>query len=313
MLSFRRLSIISMVATLLLVAVGGLVRATNSGLGCGDDWPICNGKVIPLFHNYTVAIEFSHRFVAGLVIISISLLVVSAFKEYRDRPRVIRASVGALGLVLFQAVLGAIVVKLDLKAESVVIHLVAAMLLLSLLVYIASAASILDRSLTATPDGSVSRRAWLAAGSVLLLLAVGSYVSGMEAGLAFVDWPLMDGRLIPDLGVDVRMIQFLHRALAAAVGILLVVIALPIMRRKEDLPLASRLAHLAVGAFALEVLIGAANVWTRLNAGVVTLHLALGASIWASAVGIAIVTRPSLESELAPVAGRTKPAIEAGT
>lgn len=313
MLSFRRLSIISMVATLLLVAVGGLVRATNSGLGCGDDWPVCNGKVIPLFDNYTVAIEFSHRFVAGLLIISISLLVLSAFREYRDRPRVVRASVGALGLVLFQAVLGAIVVKLDLKAESVVIHLVAAMLLLALLVYIASAASVINRSLAATPEGAVSRRAWLMAGSVLVLLAVGSYVSGLEAGLAFVDWPLMDGRLIPDLSVDLRVVQFLHRALAAVVGILLVVIALPIMRRKQDLPLASRLAHIAVGTFALEVLVGAANVWTRLNAGVVTLHLALGATIWAASVGIAVVTSPSLERELAPVGGHRKPAMEAGT
>lgn len=302
-----------MVATLLLVAVGGLVRATNSGLGCGDNWPICNGKIIPLFDNYTVAIEFSHRFVAGLLIVSISLLVRQAFKEQREHPRLVRASIGALGLVLFQAVLGAIVVKLDLRAESVVIHLLAAMLLLGLLVYIASAASVVDRSLAPTPEPEVSRRAWFAASCVLALLAVGSYVSGKQAGLAFVDWPLMDGRLLPDLSVDLRAIQFFHRVLAAAVGVVVVLVAWPVMRRKDELPLASRLAHVAVGAFAVEVLIGALNVWTRLNAGMVTLHLALGASIWAACVGIAVVTRPGLEQELRSGSRRREPALEVHT
>lgn len=299
-----------MVATLLLVAVGGLVRATNSGLGCGDNWPICNGKVIPLFDNYTVAIEFSHRFVAGLLIVSISLMVRQAFKEQREHPRLVRASIGALGLVLLQAVLGAIVVKLDLKAESVVIHLLAAMLLLGLLVYIASAASVVDRSLAPTPEPAVSRRAWFAASCVLALLAVGSYVSMKKAGLAFVDWPLMDGTLLPYLNVDLRAIQFFHRVLAAAVGVVVVVVAWPVMRRPDELPLASRLAHVAVGAFAVEILVGALNVWTRLNAGIVTLHLALGALIWAACVGIAVVTRPGLEQELRSGSRHREPALE---
>ncbi len=288
---------ISTVATLLLVTIGGLVRSTNSGLGCGDDWPICNGKVVPLFDDYTVAIEYSHRFVAGLVIISIGLLIRQAFKEHRDRPLLIKATIGAMALVLFQAVLGAVVVKLDLKAESVVMHLVTAMLLFGVLIYMNVAAWTIDDKLAPTPDERISRLAWIAAGAVLFLLAVGSYVSGKQAGLAFTDWPLMDGRFIPDLGVELRAIQFFHRVLAAAVGIVVLWAALPVMRMKSEMPLAARLAHTAVGLFALEIVIGALNVWTRLNAGVVTLHLAVGAGILASFVAIALVTKPGLLHE----------------
>ncbi|HVL65222.1 MAG TPA: COX15/CtaA family protein [Actinomycetota bacterium] len=303
--SFRKLSLLSLVATTVLVAVGGLVRATESGLGCGPDWPVCNGKVIPLFSHYTVAIEFSHRAIAGVVVVLLALLLVTARREHRERPRLRRAAAAAFGLVLFQAALGAVVVKLHLEAESVVLHLGTAMLLLGLLVYLYVAASAAEGQVPPA-DGRASGRAALAAASTFVLLLVGSWVTGREAGYVFSDWPLMDGRLIPDLALEAEALHFVHRLLAALVGVVVVVAMLPVIKGRERAPAAARLATAAVALYGVQVAVGALNIWTKFQASVaansasVALHLALGALIWAALVGVAAVTRPQLAADVEP-------------
>jgi heme A synthase len=306
MTGFRKLAIASTVATFLLVALGGLVRATKSGLGCGTDWPHCSGDIIPVFGHRAVVIEYSHRLAAFVVIVLLGSLAVTAYRRLRDHRNLVVASSIAFGLVLFQAVLGAVVVKLELEAASVVLHLATAMALAGVLVYITIASS---PEPTGTSDRSTSRAASFAAGAVLMLLLVGSYVSGSDTGNAFGDWPLMNGKLVPDLGVEIYAIHFLHRALAAVVGMIVLVVALRIARRRDEMPGAARLAHTALGLFGVEVTIGAANVWTGLNAAFVTLHLLVGALIWGSLVGAAVMTRP--RAELAqPVVARREALLE---
>ncbi|WJH32245.1 COX15/CtaA family protein [Paenibacillus sp. CC-CFT747] len=61
----RKLALASCIGMFLVLLMGTLVTKTESGRGCGDDWPLCNGKFIPA---YTVEsmIEYSHRFVTGI-------------------------------------------------------------------------------------------------------------------------------------------------------------------------------------------------------------------------------------------------------
>lgn len=288
---FRRLALASTLATLALVTLGGLVRATKSGLGCGTDWPHCSGKLLPALENRAVAIEFSHRVAASIVVVLLGALAVVAWRRLRATP-LMWGAFAAFGLVLFQAVLGAVVVKLELAAVSVVLHLVTAMALLAVLVYVTAAASGAAGA-SFEPDGAAARAGALGAGAVLVLLAVGSYVSGTPgAGLAFGDWPLMGGRLIPSIEVEAAALHFVHRALAAVVGVAVAVACLQVIRRRTELPLQARLAHVALGVFALEVVVGAANVWTELNAAVVTIHLFLGAVVWTALVTLSVVSRP---------------------
>lgn len=292
MVLFRRLSVASLVATFALVGIGGLVRATKSGLGCGTDWPHCNGALAPVIENRAVAIELSHRLAAAVVVVLLATLALLAVRHQRHVPRIKRASIAAFGLVMFQAVLGAVVVKLELEASSVVLHLATALSLVAVLTYVVVATYAEQGRLRIEADARLSRRSAWVAGSVLALLLVGSYVS------SFPDrppqWPLIDGRLIPDLANQVFAAHWIHRGLAAIVGIALFVYALPLVRRKREMPVAARLAHVALGVFVAEILIGAANVWTDLNAGVVTLHLLAGALIWGAVVAVALVTRPAL-------------------
>jgi heme A synthase len=120
----------------------------------------------------------------------------------------------------------------------------------------------------------------------------------------------MNGALVPDLGVDLVAIHFLHRALAAVVGAIVAIALIPIVRRGVD-DLQRRLALVAGGLYLAQVGIGAANIWTDLNAGIVTAHLLSGALIWASLLGLTFVARPAIARAAAQEAGaRAVPAIE---
>ena len=304
MSSFRKLAHFSLGATLLLVAIGGLVRSTGSGLGCSTSWPDCSGQLIPDFTNHKVVIEFSHRVVAGIVMVLIAVLAFKARKLKDEHPRLWVPSLIALGLVLFQAGLGALVVKLELEAESVVLHLTAAMSVVAALIYLIGVAAATDNPQPSYRDAGLARRALYAALSVLFLLMVGSYMSGHEsASLAFQDWPLMDGKVIPGLGDEGNAIHFFHRVLAAAVGVYLFLVLRTFIQRKEKSPLGAKLAHATLGLFAVEVLIGAANVWSNLAPAFVTAHLLLGASIWGCLVALAVLTSPAVDGR-APVRNR---------
>lgn len=306
----RTLATASALATFLLVTIGGLVRATQSGLGCGTDWPDCSGKVIPVFSDYTVVIEYSHRLAAAVVTVLIAALAVTAVKHHRDRPKIMWSAIGAFLLVLFQAGLGAVVVMLELHADTVVLHLATAMTLLALLIHLALRVRASDGA-GWKPDRSISRASLGAALSVYALLLVGSYLSGTGGTGGFRDWPLMDGRLVPELAQQAQAIHFFHRALAAVVGVIVFAVGIRVVAKRRELPLAARFAHIAMGLFAVEVMIGAANVWTGLNSAFVTAHLAIGAATWGALVGMSAVSSPSLVE--APAAARSRgrtPAVE---
>jgi protoheme IX farnesyltransferase len=278
-LRFRRLAVVTIAATFVLIAVGGLVRATDSGLGC-PDWPRCFGKLVPPaeFHAW---VEHSHRLVASVVMVLVALLVVAAWRTGQDRV-VRRASVAALVMVLSQAVIGAFVVWWKLEAESVTLHLATALALVALLIYIGFRARFpADRARRQGQDRGFVRLVAAGAGLTYLQMLVGSTVTGYHAGLAY---PL--NVLLPDLGPSVARIQLAHRALAMVVGVLVVATWVVARRSQRAHPTVTRLAGYAAGLVAVQIGLGVANVANRLSALTVVPHLAVGALLWGTMVAL---------------------------
>ena len=285
---FRRLAVVTASATLVLTAVGALVRGTGSGLGCLDEWPKCvGGWVAPL--EYHALIEYSHRALAGVVVLLIIALVVTARRWGPEIRSSFPLSLCALAIVIGQALLGRVVVTSGLHAALVTAHFVAALALVAVTTTLACLAAVHDRPKASGSHARVSRLALGAVGALLPLLLVGAYVREQGAGLAFRGWPLMDGALLPSFDGHGAALHFAHRVLALLVAGHLVALAL---RARRDSRVDVRV--LGVGGTVLyfaQAVVGAANVWTALQPVAVVAHATLAFVTWAAFVALVVVSR----------------------
>ncbi len=283
---FRLLAVATTVATALLIAWGGIVRATDSGDGC-PDWPRCFGHWIPPFE-YHALIEYTHRslaFVSGVLLAAQALVVLLRF---RDRRELLRPALLVVPLFVFQAALGAVVVRSGLDPAWVTVHFAVAMLTLAVPVWMLVAA--LTDGRRGAGDARFARLAAWTALATFALLLVGTYVRAENAGVVFTDWPLMNGRLVPALGGSAT-VMFAHRVLAALVTVLV----LWLVVRARTIPGRPRppvtLATVAAVLFVVQIGVGAANVLTGLDTWARATHVALSAAIWAVLVALAALAR----------------------
>ena len=278
---FAKVAVAAAVATYVLIVVGGLVRATDSGLGC-PDWPLCFGNWTPPAELHAW-IEHSHRLVAaiavGPLVAAVGLMTV--FTRRRQDRVLLMAALGAGVLVVIQAVLGGQVVIQQLRAELVTVHLAMALTVLALTIFIADRAT--TGALPRMAPGSLTWLATLTGAAIFAQMLLGSWVSGTGAGLAFTDAPLMNGSLWPSIAGSGQLVQIAHRLLAVAVALLVVWTARRVRHVVMD-PRPRRLAGLAVILVVVQLALGAANVWSRLSALFVVPHLAVGAALWATVV-----------------------------
>src|SRR4051794_37599053 len=138
---YRLLALSTVVATFLLIVLGGIVRVSDSGLGCGKahsgvhGWPLCRGDVVPGVSLHAV-IEYCHRFVAAVVVLLMAALAVQAWRRYRGYRAIVVASTVGTVLIIAQALLGAATVDQDLNETLVASHLGLAMLLFAITIFI---------------------------------------------------------------------------------------------------------------------------------------------------------------------------------
>jgi heme A synthase len=318
---FRRLLDIAILSTFALIIIGGVVRVSDSGLGCGpagsgtEGWPLCDGQVLPFLEGSTL-VEFSHRVVAGLVAILIAVIAWTAWRRLRERRWLVWGSVGAGVLVLAQAGLGGLTVEHNLEEALVAAHLGLAMLLLAILLALRRATSEGARAAPA-PGSSRGLRALaaVAAGLVLATIVAGGYMAGTEregvAGAGSVQgahmacgdqFPTCAGELAPFGTSRLIDIHLAHRTFMALAVVVVVALVLVAWRRGVR----SRSLTLALGLLAAQVLLGALNVWLGEHAGLIVAHLTLGTLLWASVVsaGLELVRVPAPSGERQPQAGR---------
>jgi protoheme IX farnesyltransferase len=285
---FQKLALLTLASALGLVTIGVIVRATDSGLGC-PDWPFCYGQVLPPADDPKAWIEWIHRTVAALIGFEILGLAVLALRDHRHWRSIVWPTLAAVGLVGFQAWLGRETVRLGNSGESVTAHLAAALLLVVLLVYLSVRSAY---PLRITDRGASQRFTLLAAFGAAVtfaLLLFGSQVTATDSALVFPDWPLMGGTLVPPL-TDVTAAHVLHRWVAAIVGLIVLGIAITAWRTQRERPTLVRLAVGAAILFAIQVAIGGAQVLTRLEAWTQTLHVAIGAVVWAMFTGLTVTS-----------------------
>ena len=302
---FRRLVTATIVATFVLILIGGVVRVSDSGLGCGPagsgthGWPLCEGGILPAGSAQSV-IEFSHRAAAGVVGVMIALIAWRAIRRLADRRWLVRGSIAAGVLVLAQAALGGLTVEEGLAEELVAAHLGLAMLLLAVLLLLRRGAAA-EVAPASAPPRALLPLAAIASALLLATIVSGGYVAGTEkegtpgepaVGQAHVacgeQFPGCNGEFMPFGSSRLVDIQLTHRAFMylAAIAVLAMA-AMALIRR-----VASRAFALAAALLCLQVLLGAANVWAGKHAGLIVGHLMVGTLLWSTVVYAAATLLP---------------------
>jgi len=171
---------------------GTLVRATGSGAGCGEHWPLCNGTVMQHSPRIETIIEFTHRLTSGISFFSVVALLIWTYRK-TDRGHLARAAAAtSVALTLIEAMLGAFLVKLGLTAQSqsplrapyLALHLTNTLLLLAALTLTAHMLSrrqgfTRNRVRLVAPAGAIA--------AVIIVLVVG--VTGSLAALGDTLFP----------------------------------------------------------------------------------------------------------------------------
>lgn len=116
--ALRRFAWAVLVYFIAVILWGALVRATGSGAGCGDHWPLCNGTVLQHSPRADTMIEFTHRITSGISFFSALGLLVWVYKGTERGHLARAAAVASVAFTLVEAILGALLVKLGLTAQS---------------------------------------------------------------------------------------------------------------------------------------------------------------------------------------------------
>ena len=272
---FTRLAWTAATFTYLLIILGAIVRITGSGLGCGEHWPLCNGKLLPPLDLPTM-IEYGHRLAAAAVSGLVAALAAYAWwlrrrAESRERYTPDRTAYVALGLLIVQVLLGAVTVKLSLPPWTVILHLGTAMLLLATLIVAAK--------LTPGASPGITGARPSPAGLFALILAFvtvlfGALTANLGAASACLGFPLCNGQVVP-AGNYLQHIHWIHRLLAYALFGYVWWWALRTRKRGT---------WWMVALVTLQVAVAAAMVLLGLPAPLQAAHLAVGAAVWAALV-----------------------------
>jgi cytochrome c oxidase assembly protein subunit 15 len=276
----------------LVILWGAVVRATGSGAGCGNHWPLCNGQVIPLSPRVDTMIEFTHRCMTGGSVFFVIALLVWTFRGTVKGQAARVSAVASMVLLLNEAFLGALLVKLGYvtgnqsmgRVVVLSIHLSNTLLLLAAL------------TLTARLLGTAQKWGELRAGGtkkVWAILGLASTlvvgVSGSLAALGDTLFPASSLRaaFAQDVAVGspwllrLRGVHPVSAIVAAAFVLWLVGQA----RRGG----AGRLAVAVIGLLAFQFVLGLADVLLLAPVWMQILHL-LGADLyWIALVTLAAV------------------------
>ena len=267
------------------VTLGGVVRVTDSGLGC-PDWPLCHGEIIPPFDTATL-IEYSHRLsgsVLGLLVIASAVV---AWRHFRHNRVVFHTSIAALVLVLVAGILGGITVLTELDPRFVLLHLAIAEILIACLIFAAITGwNHHPATDSRTPEYSDKIKPLIIASIVggFVLILSGSYMVGEGYGTSCATWPLCRGSILPD-GMAYA-IHMGHRYVAAIVGVVILWTAWKAWVSSPAQSIVRLASAFLAAAFTLQIVVGALVVWSGFAADLKATHLSLATLVWVGLMGL---------------------------
>lgn len=276
--------------TVFVILWGAIVRATGSGAGCGNNWPTCNGEVLPLSGSAETAIEFVHRVSSAGLGVLILFLLVLAMRTYPAGSRVRAAATATFVLVIVESLVGAGLVLFEQTGDFEGVsraywqsgHFVNTLLLLGAATLTAWWSS------TSVPDHQVGptrrdRRIIAAVGVAMLVLGV----SGAIAALGDTLFPVnsfAEGleRELSATGHIFERLRIFHPALAIGGGLLAMWAATQLAELREGR--VGRLSRLVSLLVLSQMALGTLNALLAAPIWIQVVHLLLADLVWMTLV-----------------------------
>lgn len=230
---YRFLAWASFIGMFIVLIAGAIVTQTDSGRGCGSDWPLCNGKFIPAYTLESM-IEYSHRMITGVVGL---LVTITFFCTWRYRKLYREAFAYASGTLIFtiiQALMGAAAVMWPQQPAVLALHFGISLLAVAssmlLVIWLHRSRKLTPPPVQFTPGLAVF--AWFIWLFCYVVVYLGAYIRHLKVGGGCRGWPLCNGKIIPDF-TKASEVVFAHR-LAAIVLLILIFVWFIKMRRFES-------------------------------------------------------------------------------
>ena len=253
-------------ATLLLMAIGSATRVMNAGLAC-PDWPLCYGTLVPTKQmNFQVFLEWFHRLDAALIGIGAIALSVVAWWNRNFLPQWLPwAATFALFLIVFQGVLGGLTVTQLLRFDIVTAHLGTALLFFTTLLVIGTALTPYQGT------GNVGKLPWLS-----LIAAILVYLQSILGALVGSRWALHQCLA----GQELCGVMYSHIGGVVPPTLATSAVVFLSWRTPALHPALRRLANMAGGLLALQILLGVATFRLHLQVEPLTVaHQFIGAAL----------------------------------
>lgn len=270
------------VFTVLLIAAGGLVTSTGSGLSV-PDWPTSYGWnmfTFPLRHWVGgIRYEHGHRLIASTV--GFLTIILAAWTwGVESRRWVRRLGFAALAAVILQGLLGGLTVIFFLPAPISIGHAGLAQIFFCLTLTLALVTSPGWTHTTATVADPMLRR--IAAATTVLIytqILVGATMRHTNAGLAIPDFPYAFGHVIPPVWSAKIAIHFAHRVGALVVSLAILATTSHVFYHHRGRPELVRPASLLLLCLSMQVTLGAFVVWSGKDPVINTGHVVNGALV----------------------------------
>ena len=280
---FSRVAWAVLAYNMLVVLWGAFVRATRSGAGCGNRWPLCNGVMVPRAPRIETIIEFTHRATSGLALLSVAALCVWAFRLF---PRGHRARTYAVLSVVFlfaEALLGAGLVVFQYvehnasagRAAYLSAHLVNTQILLAML------------TLTAWFGADPVLRPWRSAPKLVMAALPAALVVAVSGAIAALGDTLFPAASVASgmrqefsqTASTLQRLRVVHPVLAVAGGALLLAAAVAAIRSGR-----SRMGAGVAALVFLQLAAGGLNIVLLAPVWMQILHLMLADLLWVALV-----------------------------
>ncbi len=299
----RKLKWFAVLTTVVMVFVllgGALVTKTDSGMGCGRSWPLCNGQLIPTDITVELVIEFAHRVVSGAAGLLVLILSIWAWKTIGDQRETKALAILSVSFIILQGLIGAAAVVWGQSDFVLALHFgislisFAAVFLLTLLIFE------VDKKLDTSKIKLDKKMKYHTIGVTVysyIVVYTGALVRHTEASLVCKDWPFCLNSTPFSLPTNMyEWIQMGHRFMAGLIFLWIGYITWMAIKRYKDQKVVVNGWITAFILVAMQVVAGAAVVFTDLNIYVALAHaLFITCLFGLLSYFIMLITRGSME------------------